>query len=95
MRLRQAACSSVLWCINSEALMVRVIAIAVRDHDRERRPAHRHDDDKQQIPGWAPERKAKTEPEAKNLNLSLGRWIDRASANSGPKIAPGTGRKSS
>ena len=74
--------------------MVRVVAISVRDHDRERRPAHRHDDDKE-LPGWAKSREPKDEPQVSNLNLKLGRWIDRAAANSGPKIAPGTGRKSS
>jgi len=56
------------------------------------RDQERHDDE---IPGWAAERKPKDEPQAKNLNLSLGRWIERALANSGPRIAPGTVRKSS
>jgi hypothetical protein len=54
-----------------------------------------HDDDKQIIPGWAPEREPKDEPYIANKNLSLGNWITRATANSGPKIAPGTGLKSS
>jgi hypothetical protein len=73
--------------------MTRVVVISVRDHDRQRRPAHRHDDDKQikQIPGWAAERIPKDEPPIANKNLALGRWVDRASANSGPKIAPGCG----
>jgi hypothetical protein len=49
-------------------------------------------DDNQLIPGWAREREPKDEPRATNINLGLGKWIARASANSGPKIAPGTGR---
>jgi len=63
-------------------------------YNRERRPAHRHDDNKQ-IPGWAAEREPKDEPYVSNKNLSLGNWLTRAEANRGPKIAPGTGRKSS
>jgi hypothetical protein len=52
--------------------------------------------DEQQTPrpGWASEREPKDEPQASNKNLSLGKWIDRASANSGPKIAPGVGKSS-
>ena len=63
-----------------------------RDHKR----SSTHHDDKQQIPGWAPERQPKDEPYIVNKNLSLGRWLERASANSGPKIpkvAPGVGVK--
>ena len=78
--------------------MARITLISVTDkpsHNRERRPAHRHHDDKQIIPGWAPEREPKDEPQASNLHLKLGRWIERAEANSGPKIAPGIGAKSS
>jgi hypothetical protein len=63
--------------------------------DRKRQPAQRHDGDKQ-IPGWAKHREPKIEPQAPNKNLHLGQWLDRASANSGPRIAPGCGvRKSS
>jgi hypothetical protein len=54
-------------------------------HDEHRRPA-----------GWVAERVPKDEPHVANKNMALGRWIARAEANSGPKIAPGTGtRKSS
>jgi len=64
-----------------------------RDHKR----SSTHHDDKQQIPGWAPERVAKHEPPAVNKNIGdIGRWLERASANSGPKIpkvAPGVGVK--
>jgi hypothetical protein len=78
--------------------MARAVLISVRSHDRERRrPAHRHHDDKK-IPGWAPERQPKDEPPASNLNLKLGRWIERASKNSyasNPSVAPGTGIKKS
>jgi hypothetical protein len=77
--------------------MARITFISITDkpsHNRERRPAHHHHDD-QQIPGWAPARQPLIERPAANKNLYLGRWIERASANSGPKIAPGTGRKSS
>jgi hypothetical protein len=75
--------------------MARAVLISVRsrNHD-ERRPAHRHDDDKK-IPGWAAEREPKDEPYIANKNLSLGNWLTRASANSGPKIAPGVGIKKS
>jgi hypothetical protein len=76
---------------------MRVIALSIRDkpaHHRERHPAH--DNSGQQIPGWSAERTPKDEPYIANKNLSLGRWISRAEANSGPKIAPGCGtRKSS
>jgi hypothetical protein len=75
--------------------MARITLISVQSQDRKRRPAHHHDDDKQIIAGWAPEREPKDEPQASNLNLKLGRWIERASANSGPKIAPGCGTKKS
>jgi hypothetical protein len=81
--------------------MARITLISITDkpsHNRERRPAHHHDDNKQ-IPGWAPERQPKDEPYIANKNLSLGRWIERASKNSyasNPSVAPGCGtRKSS
>jgi hypothetical protein len=78
--------------------MVRVVAISIADksQDRKRRTAHHRDDEKQQqIPGWSAERTPRDEPYIANKNLSLGQWLRRAEANSGPKIAPGTGRKSS
>jgi hypothetical protein len=78
--------------------MARIVVISVTDkpsHNREHEARHHdHDSNKQQIPGWAAERTPKDEPQVSNLNLKLGRWIDRASANSGPKIAPGTGKSS-
>jgi hypothetical protein len=74
---------------------MRVVAISVRSHERERRPARHHDDNKQSIPGWAAEREPKTEPPIANKNMSLGNWLTRVSANSGPKIAPGCGTKKS
>ncbi len=61
-----------------------------RDHDERGR-----DKDKQ-LSGWAkPREKLGDEPRMTNLNMSLGRWLVRASANSGPKIAPGIGTKKS
>jgi hypothetical protein len=74
-----------------------VVAIGKPSPERHRDKArhHDHDSNKQQIPGWAAERTPKDEPQVSNLNLKLGRWIDRASANSGPKIAPGCGTKKS
>jgi hypothetical protein len=74
-------------------MAARVVLISVQSHDRERRPAHRHHDDREPA-AWAKHREPRIEPEAKNLNLSLGRWIDRASANSGVRVAPGTGSSS-
>jgi len=77
--------------------MARIVVISVTDkpsHNREHKTQH-HDDNKE-LPGWAKSREPKDEPQVSNLNLKLGRWIDRAAANSGPKIAPGVGvRKSS
>jgi len=73
------------------------LAIGKPSHNRGHKSRH-HDDDKK-IPGWAVEREPKDEPPASNLNLKLGRWIERASKNSyasNPSVAPGTGvRKSS
>ena len=71
--------------------MARIVLISVRSPDRERRPVHHHDDNKE-LPGWAKHREPQIERPIANKNLSLGRWIERASANSGPKIAPGTGK---
>jgi hypothetical protein len=78
--------------------MVRVVAISVRDHDRERRPAHRHHDDHdRELAGWAKHREPLIERPAVNKNLGeIGRWTARASKHSGEQFAPGTGtRKSS
>ena len=76
--------------------MARIVVISVTDkpsHNREHKTQH-HDDNKE-LPGWAKSREPKDEPYVSNKNLSLGNWLTRAEANSGPKIAPGTGRKSS
>jgi hypothetical protein len=76
--------------------MARITLISITDkpsHNREGRPTHHHDDDKQIIPGWAKHREPLIEPPAANKNLHLGQWLTRATANSGPKIAPGTGIK--
>jgi hypothetical protein len=50
---------------------------------------HEHHDNDKQPAGWVKSREPLIEPRAANKNLALGRWISRASENSGPKIAPG------
>jgi hypothetical protein len=64
------------------------------ERDRKRKPHHA--DGSKELPGWAKVREPKNEPHVANKNMALGQWLSRASANSGPKIAPGIGtRKSS
>jgi hypothetical protein len=75
-------------------MAARVVLISVRSHDDERRPARHHDDGAKDLPGWAKHREPLVERPAVNKNISdVGRWIKRAEANSGPRIAPGTGAK--
>ena len=64
------------------------------ERDRKRHTP-RHDDDIR--PGWTRHRdEPEIEPPAKSLSLANGQWLARATANSGPRIAPGCGtRKSS
>ena len=71
------------------------IAVIVSKPSKHREQHRKHDDDNKQLSGWAPEREPKDEPRAANLNLHLGKWLDRAAANSGPRVAPGTGTKKS
>lgn len=46
--------------------------------------------------GWVEPREPRDEPPAKTLNTEglIARWVDKASARSGPKYAPGTGKSS-
>ena len=78
-------------------MVVRVVAISVRDHDRERRrPAHRHNNDDKQLAGWAEHREPLIERPAVNKNIGdVGRWVARAEKHSGVQFAPGTGSKKS
>jgi hypothetical protein len=70
------------------------ITVRVGAKSKSRRGEHSHDDNREPA-GWAKAREPKDEPYVTNKNMSLGRWLDRASANSGPKIAPGIGTKKS
>lgn len=46
--------------------------------------------------GWVEPREPRDEPPAKTLNTEglIARWVDKASARSGPKYAPGIGKSS-
>ena len=61
---------------------VRIKLPSIRDdHSTDKK----HDDVR---PGWASERTAKIEPRASRL-LGIGKWLARATENSGPRVAPG------
>ncbi len=57
--------------------------------ESDRKRQHR-DEGSKELPGWAAPRLVKDEGYIANKNMALGRWLSRASENSGPKIAPGT-----